>query len=65
MLFRSALTATRSGAEYLRQHSGYVAAAVALLVVIKPGRAWRWAKRGFVAWRLWRSLRQRLALAGF
>ena len=60
-----ALAATRSGADYLRQHPAYVAAAVALLVVVKPRRAWRWAKRGFVAWRLWQSLRQRLALAGF
>lgn len=60
-----ALAATRSATAYLRRHPGYVAAAVALLVAVKPGRAWRLAKRGFVAWQLWQRLRQRLAAAGF
>ncbi len=49
---------TRRGFAYLKQHPGIVVAAVALLVALKPKRAWRWAQRGFFVWRTWRSLRR-------
>ena len=49
---------------FLKSHPGLVLAAVALLVALKPRRAWRWAKRGFLVWRTWRSLRGQLASIG-
>lgn len=68
---RSVLNATdrgiagvRSGIAYLRQHPGIVIATVALLVILKPRRAWRWAQRGFVVWRTWRMVRDQLAAFG-
>ena len=68
---RSVLDATdrsiagvRSGIAYLRQHPTIIVAAVALLVVLKPRRVWRWAQRGFVVWRTWRALRSQLAAFG-
>jgi len=52
---------------YLRRHPSIVAAAVALLVLLKPGRAFAWARRGFVLWRTWRwvsgILRQRVLIS--
>jgi hypothetical protein len=37
---------------------------VAVLVVLKPSRLWRWTKRGFLAWRTWRMLRRELFALG-
>jgi len=51
----------RTVSGFLKRHPGLVLAAVALLVVLKPRRAWRLAKRGFVVWRLWRTLREQFA----
>ncbi len=56
------LAAVRAGTDYVKRHPGLVAALVALFVVRKPRRAWRWGKRGFVAWRTWRTIRERLRL---
>ncbi|WP_303784479.1 YqjK-like family protein [Azovibrio restrictus] len=50
----------RAGAAWLRQHPQVVGGAVALLVLLKPSRLWRWGRRGLVAWQTWRSLRSRL-----
>ncbi len=44
-------------AAFVRTHPGAVAAVVAVLALMKPRRAWRWGRRGFVAWRTWLSLR--------
>lgn len=56
-----------AAARYLRRHPSIVAAAVALLVLLKPRRAIIWARRGFVLWRTWRwvsaSLRQRMSIS--
>lgn len=56
-----AVARVRTVTGFLRSHPGLVLAAVALLVVLKPRRAWRLAKRGFVAWRLWLTLREQFA----
>lgn len=53
-----ALDKLRSTGDCLKAHPGTVAAAVALLVALKPSRVWRWSKRGFVAWRTWLALRR-------
>lgn len=54
----------RTGVDYLRQRPELVVAAIALLIILKPRRVWRWAKRGFVAWRTWRAVRGQLAVFG-
>jgi uncharacterized protein YjiS (DUF1127 family) len=51
----------RAGIEFLRQHPGLIVVAVALLAILKPRRTWRWAQRGFIAWRTWRAARNQLA----
>ena len=51
------LAAVRTGSDYVKRHPGMVAAAVTLLLALKPRRLWRWGRRGFIAWRTWRVLR--------
>ena len=48
------------GVDWLKQHPGAVGAAVAMAVVAKPARLWRWGRRAFVVWRGWQSLRSSL-----
>lgn len=48
------------GARWLQAHPLAVGAAVALVAAARPRRSWRWAKRGFLAWRGWRALRRTL-----
>ena len=38
-----------------------VGIAVATVVVARPKRAWRWARRGFFLWRGWTAIRNKLA----
>jgi len=48
----------RDGARWIARHPEIVAAALALLVTVRPGVRgffWRWTRRGFIAWRLWRD----------
>jgi hypothetical protein len=42
---------------WLRRHPAWPAGAVGLLLVVRPRRAWRLARQGFRAWRLWRRAR--------
>lgn len=35
----------------IRAHPGWVAAAMGAIIAARPKRAWRWVRRGFVAWR--------------
>ena len=37
-----------------------VVVAVASVVVARPQRAWRWARRGFFVWRGWQAIRNKL-----
>jgi len=48
------------GVDWLKQHPGAIAAALAALVVVRPKAAWRWAKRGFFVWRGWQAVRNSL-----
>lgn len=44
------------GARWLRRHPQFVIAACVALVVARPSRAWRWARRAFVGWQAWRKV---------
>jgi len=41
-------------AQYARAHPGLVVIAAAIVVVISPKRAFRWARRAFAVWRGYR-----------
>ena len=41
----------------LRQHPEWVAGALAVVAVVRPRFAWRWARRGLLGWRTWQSVR--------
>ena len=58
-LFRAADRLREAGA-VLRRHPEWVVGAVVLVVVARPRFVWRWAQRGFVGWRMWKSVRQLL-----
>lgn len=45
------------GVDWLKHHPAAVGAAVFAVVLARPRRAWRWARRGIFLWRGWRSLR--------
>ena len=49
------------GVDWLKHHPLAVGAAVAAVVVARPKRAWRWAKRGLFVWRGWQALRNSLS----
>lgn len=49
------------GVDWLKHHPAAVALAVSAVVVARPRRAWRWAKRGFFVWRGWQAIRQSLS----
>ncbi|MBA3033835.1 MAG: YqjK-like family protein [Gammaproteobacteria bacterium] len=47
-----------SGVRWVGRHPEVVAGILALLLAARPGVrrfAWRWGRRSFVAWRLWRN----------
>lgn len=58
------LVKARQGVQYLKRHPMGVGLAVAALAAIRPQRAWRWGRRAFVAWSVWRKIRPRLVEAG-
>ncbi|MDK9705069.1 MAG: YqjK-like family protein [Sulfuritalea sp.] len=45
------------GVRWLRRNPQWIVAAGVALVVARPKRAWRWARRAFVGWQVWRKLR--------
>lgn len=49
------------GVDWLKRHPAAVGVAVVAVVLARPGRAWRWAKRGFFLWRGWQALRASLS----
>jgi hypothetical protein len=53
--------AVLKGVDWLKHHPVAVGAAVTAVVVARPKRAWRWAKRGLVVWRGWKIARSALA----
>jgi len=44
-------------AHTLRANPGWTAAAIGIVLALKPGRMLRWLRRGAVAWRTWRWAR--------
>lgn len=47
-----------AGARWAAHHPEVLAGSVALLAAVRPGVRrflWRWSRRGFLAWRLWRE----------
>ena len=50
----------RAGVEYIKQRPHWVVLGVAVIVVIRPRRAFRWLKRGFIAWQVYRRWRRRV-----
>ncbi len=52
------------GARWVRHHPEVVAGSVLLVAVVRSGVRrflWRWGRRSFVAWRLWRDSDRLLA----
>ncbi len=45
-----------AAARWLRRHPEWPVGAAALLVALRPRRAWRWGRRLFFAWRTGRRL---------
>lgn len=56
--------AVLGGVEWLKHHPAAVGAAVFVAVVARPGRAWRWGRRGLFLWRGWQAIRNSLLKAG-
>lgn len=48
----------RQGRDYVRAHPLVLTAAVAALLVLRPGQVLRWSQRGLLAWKAWRTLRR-------
>ena len=44
------------GVDWVKRHPLAVAAALAVSVVARPRRAWRWGRRAFLLWRGWQAL---------
>ena len=60
--FFLAVDRLRAAGTAIARHPEWVAGAVVLLVVVRPRFVWRWMQRGFVGWRLWKSIRELLGL---
>ncbi len=58
----AALLLLQQSVHTLRSHPLTVAAALALLVILKPRRAWAWGVRGLWLWRHWQRLQRWLPL---
>ena len=56
-LFSGADLATE-GVRWARRNPQIVVGAGVALLVARPKRAWRWARRAFFGWQAWRKLRQ-------
>ena len=54
----------RSVSDYIKRHPGFAILGVGALFAFKSERAWIWAKRGFLAWRTWKAVRERLVMFG-
>lgn|SRR5574343_1480110 len=52
--------AVLDGVDWLKHHPVAIGAAVMTAVVLRPSRAWRWARRGFFVWKGWQALRASL-----
>ena len=48
------------GLQWLKTHPGTVGAGLTLSFILRPKRVFRWLRRGYLAWRGYTTLRQRL-----
>jgi DNA-binding transcriptional regulator LsrR (DeoR family) len=48
------------GVDWVKQHPQVVGVGVAVVALLKPSRAWRWAKRAAFVWRGWQGARNYL-----
>ena len=46
------------GARWVGRNPQVVVAAGVALLVVRPSRAWRWARRALIGWQAWRRLRE-------
>lgn len=54
----------RSVTDSIRQHPSIAAVAVAALFMLKTDRVWRWSRRAFFTWRVWRAFGDKLTVFG-
>lgn len=59
-----AIAVGRTGIAYVKRHPMQLGLALAALVILRPRRVWRWGRRAFLAWGVWRKLRVRLEATG-
>lgn len=48
-----------AGVEWIKARPGVVGAAVALAVIMRPRRVWRWGRRGLGLWGAWKALKKK------
>ena len=58
------ISRVRNISDYIKQHPAFAVLGVGVLFAIKSERAWTWAKRGFLAWRTWTAVRERVLMFG-
>jgi len=58
------LEAVRRASTWVRQHPEIATGVVAVMVVLKPNRVWRWTRRAFFVWRTWRIVRREASALG-
>lgn len=51
----------RAGIEFVRLRPHWLVGVAVAIIVARPRRAFRWLRRGFVAWQVYRRLRVRSA----
>jgi hypothetical protein len=51
----------RTGYVWLRRHPEVLLGTGVAIAVARPRIAWRWLRRGFVAWQFWRNAQRWLA----
>lgn len=44
---------------YIKHHPAWIVGGGVLLVALRPGRVWKWLRRGWVAWQMLHKLRGR------
>ncbi|WP_153110663.1 YqjK-like family protein [Propionivibrio limicola] len=54
----------RSGVSFVKSHPAWVAIAMTALIAFRPSRLWRWTRRGFSVWQIWRTVRSRFMSVG-
>ena len=61
----SILDHVRAGVDYIKRYPAVAGVMVAVIMTFNIRRVWRIARRGFVVWRAWRTVWERLTLVGW